>query len=109
MDVTSLNFTPEIIFAFGICFVLIVILYLKLFSVRKKISKLINKYNNFMGGLGEKNIEQLLETCLDRVNQVGIKNREIETEINSIERNLIQCIQKIGIIYILDSILKRSS
>jgi hypothetical protein len=51
-----------------------------------------------MNGFGDKNIEELLETCIDKVTQVGIKNREIENQINSIERTLIQCVQKIGIV-----------
>ena len=51
-----------------------------------------------MNGFGENNIEELLETCIDKVNQVSIKNKEIESDINNIERNLIQCVQKVGIV-----------
>jgi hypothetical protein len=51
-----------------------------------------------MNGLSDRNMEELLETCLANINSVSTKNKDIEVKINSIERNLFQCIQKVGII-----------
>lgn len=98
MELSLFNVSPEVMFGFAICFALIFIQFVVNIVNGRKIKRLRNKYNNFMSGFGEKNIEQLLETCLDKVTQVGIKNREIENQINSIERALIQCIQRIGIV-----------
>ena len=51
-----------------------------------------------MNGLSDRNMEELLETCVSSVNSVSAKNRELELEINTIERTLLQCIQKVGIV-----------
>lgn len=51
-----------------------------------------------MSGLSGQNIEQLLENCIDKVDNVISRNRDVENHINEIERNLSNCIQKIGII-----------
>jgi hypothetical protein len=51
-----------------------------------------------MNGLSDRNMEELLETCLSTSNSVNAKNREIELQINNIERRLLQCIQKVGIV-----------
>jgi hypothetical protein len=65
---------------------------------RNNMKSLKAKYNKFMSGMSEKNMEQLLEAFSADVQEVKIKNTEIEKHINHIERNLIQCIQKVGII-----------
>jgi hypothetical protein len=51
-----------------------------------------------MNGLSDRNMEELLENCLSNSNSVSAKNREIELKINEIERNMIQCVQKVGIV-----------
>jgi hypothetical protein len=64
----------------------------------KKTNRLKIKYKKFMSGLSDRNIEELLETCLNTTNSVSGKNKEIELQINNIERKLLQCIQKVGIV-----------
>lgn len=95
-NVLNLNF--EILVMFAACFILIIINCLLLFSNIKKTNRIKVKYNRFMNGLSDRNMEELLEKCLESVNFVNNKNREIELKINEIERNLIQCIQKVGIV-----------
>jgi hypothetical protein len=56
-----------------------------LISTSKKLNKIRVKYNRFMNGLSDRNMEELLETCLDSVNSVKNKNRDIE-----LKRNIIQ-------------------
>ncbi len=93
-----LNLKFEILVLFSICFALIIINCLLLFSNIKKTNRIKVKYNRFMNGLSDRNMEELLESCLESVNFVNNKNRDIDLKINEIERNLIQCIQKVGIV-----------
>lgn len=82
----------------GVNFIFILILLLMNLSNRAKIKKLKNKYYKFMNGLSGANIEEILEDCLEKVNGVMDKNREIELQINSIERNMYYCVQKVGVV-----------
>ncbi|MCR4436519.1 MAG: DUF4446 family protein [Clostridiales bacterium] len=78
--------------------ILILILLAINISNRSKLNKLKSKYNRFMSGLSDRNMEELLDYCISCVNEVNNKNKEIENHINYIERNLMQCIQKVGIV-----------
>ena len=77
--------------------IIVILLIMNLIN-SKKIAKLNNKYNKFMDGVGEGNIEELLEHCIDKINKINIKEKETDNKINIIERNMIQCIQKVGIV-----------
>ncbi len=93
-----LNLQFEIQFLFIVCFVFIIINCILLISNINKTKNLKTKYSRFMNGLSDRNIEELLDTCLSSLNTVSAKNRNIELKINDIERSLIQCVQKVGII-----------
>jgi hypothetical protein len=93
-----LNLKLEIQVLFAISFLIIIINCILLISNIKKTNKVKTKYNRFMNGLSDRNMEELLETCISNVNSVSAKDREIELEINNIERTLIQCLQKVGIV-----------
>lgn len=82
----------------GISFFLILILFLLNISNGKKIKNLKEKYLKFMNGLSGVNIEGVLEDCLDKVNFVMDKNKEIEYQMNTIERDMYYCIQKVGVV-----------
>lgn len=105
-DKTGRNITMEELFGvsvqwiilIGVNFIFILILLLMNLSNRAKIKKLKNKYYKFMNGLSGANIEDILEDCLEKVNGVMDKNREIELQINSIERNMYYCVQKVGVV-----------
>jgi hypothetical protein len=43
-------------------------------------------------------IEDVLEDCLSKVNGVVDKNKEIEYQLNTVERNMYYCVQKVGIV-----------
>ena len=88
----------EIQFLFIVSFIFLLVNCILLISNIKKTNKLKTKYGRFMNGLSDRNMEELLETCLANINNVSSKNKDIEVKINDIERNLIQCIQKVGII-----------
>lgn len=82
----------------GLCFFFIIILFIMNMASRSKIKKLKAKYIKFMNGLSGVNIERVLEDCLDKVNTVIDKNKEIEYQINTIERNMYYCVQKVGVV-----------
>lgn len=98
MDISNLNFSSEELIIFSANLILIIFLFLMNMSNKSKIKKLKSKYNRFMSGVSEKNIEQLLETNLDKINEITLRNKEIENHLNAIDRNLLQCIQKVGTI-----------
>jgi hypothetical protein len=79
-------------------FFLILIILLMNLANRSKIKKLKSRYNKFMNGLSDKNIEELLDYYINQVNNVASKNREIELHINGLERNLLNCLQKVGVV-----------
>jgi hypothetical protein len=96
-DILS-KMSPEILILVALNFLLIFILFMMNISNRLNLKRFKAKYNKLMVGAGDINVEQLLETCIDKVNDVAVKNREIENKINNIERNLLQCYQKLGVI-----------
>ena len=83
---------------FVINFLLLIILFLMNLSNRAKLKRLKHKYLMFMNGMEGVNMEEVMEDCLDKVNDVIQKNRELEYEINSIERSMYYCLQKVGIV-----------
>ncbi len=93
-----LNLQFEILVLFAIAFFIIIINCFLLIANIKKTNRVRTKYKRFMNGLSDRNMEELLETCLDSVNNVNSKNRDIELKMNEIERKLIQCVQKVGIV-----------
>ncbi len=93
-----LNISLEWIILIGANFLLIVILFVMNISNRKKIKKLKNKYYKFMNGLSGANIEEILDNCIDKVNGVIEKNKDIEYQINAVERNMYYCVQKVGVV-----------
>lgn len=93
------NISPEILFAIiALNFLFILSLFLMNISNRLRLKKLREKYTKFMNGLSDRNIEQLLDTCIDKVNSVSIKNKELENQINDLDRSILQCFQKIGVV-----------
>ena len=69
-----------------------IILLVKLFSINKKYKTFINKLGN------GNNIEEDLENYMYRVERVEKQNAEIRGLINTIDTNMENCIQKIGIV-----------
>jgi hypothetical protein len=88
----------EWIILIGVNFFLIVLLFLMNLANRSEIKKLKIKYNKFMNGLSGASMENVLEDCIERVNGVVGKSKEIEYQLNSVERNMYYCIQKVGVI-----------
>ena len=51
-----------------------------------------------MNGLSDVNIENVVFDCIEKANGVIEKNKELEYQLNSIERNMYYCLQKVGVI-----------
>jgi hypothetical protein len=79
-------------------FLLIFILFIMNLANRSKIRKLKSKYNKFMNGLSGASMEEVLEDCIEKANGIVSKNKEIEYQLNALERNLYYCVQKVGVI-----------
>lgn len=93
-----LNLSPQWLVLIGINFLLILILFIMNAGSRSKIKKLKAKYQRFMNGLSDANIEEVLGDCIQKVNTVVDKNRDLEYQINEIVRNMYYCVQKVGVV-----------
>lgn len=64
-----------------------------------RISNINKKYKEFMKKLGNgKNLEEDLENYMYRVDWVEKQNAEINTLIQNIDKDLENCVQKVGIV-----------
>ena len=79
--------------------VLLCILCIAFIIIIATFSSLNKRYKEFMKKIGDgKNIEEDLENYMYRVERVEKQNAEIKGLINSIDANMANCIQKIGIV-----------
>lgn len=95
-NVLNIQFEIQVLFAMS--FIFIIINCILLIANIKRTNRVKTKYNRFMNGLSDRNMEELLENCLGSMNSVTAKNRDIELKLNEIERTILQCIQKVGIV-----------
>lgn len=78
---------------------LIMLLLIAFIVVMVQFSSLNKKYKNFMKKLGNgKNLEEDLETYMYRVDKVETQNADILNQIKTLDKDLMKCIQKIGIV-----------
>ena len=73
-------------------------LFISFIIVNLKFKKINKKYSKFFKNSNDSNIERLVEDNIDLCHEITNKNKEIENKINLIERNILQCVQKIGIV-----------
>lgn len=79
-------------------FFLILLLFFMNLANRSKIKKLKSKYYKFMNGLSGASMEDVLDNCIEKVNGVVEKSKELEYQLNAVERNMYYCVQKVGVI-----------
>jgi hypothetical protein len=63
-----------------------------------RISKLSRKYRKFMRGTKDKNIEELLESMLEKVDKAVEKCDDVKSLYSGIDKRLNGCTQKVSII-----------
>ena len=79
--------------------VILILLIIGLLLTIIKFSSINKKYKEFMKKLGDgKDIQEDLENYMYRVERVEKQNAEIKGLIHSIDANMANCIQKIGIV-----------
>ncbi|HPV02827.1 MAG TPA: DUF4446 family protein [Clostridiales bacterium] len=88
----------ELIALLGIIIFLILILLIMISSNRAKIRRLKSKYDKFMNGMSGASLEDVLENCIDKLNEITERNRELEYQINAVKKNLYYCVQKVGVV-----------
>jgi len=88
----------ELVIIIGANFFLIFILFLMNLSNRKKIRRLRAKYNRFMDGLSDANIEEVLENLISKTNSLIEKNKQLEYRLNQLESSLHYCVQKFSVV-----------
>lgn len=74
------------------------ILLISLISTRSKLNKLLNRYKKFFKNSDDSNIERLVEDNIDLCHEISNKNKDLESRMSYLERNMLQCVQKIGIV-----------
>ncbi len=78
---------------------IIILLLIGFVVLLVRFSKLNKRYKNFMEKLGQgKNLEEDLETYMYRVDKVERQNAEISNQVETIENNVTNCVQKIGMV-----------
>lgn len=65
-----------------------------------RLGKMIKKYNNFMQGLGDKDVENLMTYYVEEMEKI---KKEVHGDLNSrvseIEKKLPDCVQNVGIVH----------
>lgn len=91
----SLNeYIPYILGGMAIIILLLFILVIILF---KSINKLENRYRKLMRGTSSKNLEELIISKLDNIEQSNQKSEEALARCEEIRNNMRECIQKVAI------------
>lgn len=99
----NLNYIYNIIQSFSSYLIignifLTLILLIILISTRMNFNKLFIRYTKFFKNSNDSNIEKTIEENIDLCYEITRKNKDIEGRIAYIERNMIQCVQKIGVV-----------
>ncbi|NLD48401.1 MAG: DUF4446 family protein [Clostridiaceae bacterium] len=77
---------------------LVIILFFIYISINRKLKKISSKYNDILNCTEDRNISDLLINNFELTNKIIVKNKELENRLNYCERNLKQCVQKVGIV-----------
>lgn len=92
------EFLKSEIFLTAVAATNIVLLILYIYNC-VKLKKINKSYNIFMKKIGRgENIDEILKKYIMAVEQVDEKNKEIEKYCDRLDRNISQCIQKIGMV-----------
>lgn len=88
------DYLPFILISMAIIIVLLFILVVVLF---KAINKLENKYRRMMKGSSGKNIEQLIISQLDKIEDANKLAKEALNECETVKVKMKECVQKVAI------------
>ena len=88
------DYLPFILISMAVIIVLLFILVVVLF---KAINKLENKYRRMMKGSSGKNIEQLIISQLDKIEDANKLAQEALNECETVQVKMKECVQKVAI------------
>ncbi len=91
------GFTEIDLYLLVIMAILVFILSTSIYNTIK-IRSLTKKYNRFISSFEGTNIEKSLESYAQRVEEVSSQVFKLENHCNQIDRTLIKCIQKVGMV-----------
>jgi hypothetical protein len=89
------TYLPFILAAMAI---IIVILFIMVVVSLSSISKLETKFRRLSRGIENKNIEEIVNGYLDKVEEVEMKGNEIKALYDSMDEKLKGCLQKVSVI-----------
>lgn len=89
------TFQPYIILILSVVVIILIIIVLVLL---KSISSLEKRYRKFMRGVNNKNLEELVTTYLDKVDEVKSNSDKIAQAYDSMDKRIKNCIQKTSVI-----------
>jgi len=82
-----------------ISFVLAFLAIIFLFVQNFRLNSIIRKYNKFMHGLGENDVEKLMVTYLDELEKLKTQlYSDTHRRLEELEKKIQQCIQYVGIV-----------
>lgn len=77
---------------------MILVIFILVIKNRSTIQRIDRTHAKIENEMEKKGVEQILQECIQYNSDLKIKIRELEANINSLERNLLQSIQKVGIL-----------
>lgn len=63
-----------------------------------RISKLTKKYNKFMRGNKDRNIEEVLNTIIDNIDECNKQTQNLKQLYNNVDKRINNCVQKVSMI-----------
>lgn len=89
------DFLPYILIGMGVVIILLFVVVIILF---RAIGKLENRYRRLMRGASGKNIEELIKSQLDSIEDANFNSEKALKEIDKLSDKIKTCIQKVSII-----------
>ncbi|AJA50117.1 hypothetical protein CPAST_c40880 [Clostridium pasteurianum DSM 525 = ATCC 6013] len=86
------------IYIVGILIILIIILLINMFVNIKAINRLESKYRKLTRGVENNNIEELIESYMDKIDNINNDSIKIKNEYNGINEKVNKCLQNISIV-----------
>ncbi|MDF2503236.1 DUF4446 family protein [Clostridium sp.] len=86
------------IYIVGILIVIIIILVITSFVNISAINRLENKYRKLTRGVENSNLQELIESYMDKIDNASSETKEIKNVYDDIHEKLNRCIQNISIV-----------
>ncbi|MCM8711936.1 DUF4446 family protein [Clostridium sp. SYSU_GA19001] len=78
--------------------IMIIILSIVVFILLRAVNKIETRYRKFMRGVNNKNLEELIISYLDKVDEVKSDSKKLKEIYNNLDNRVKNCVQKMSII-----------